>query len=134
LVHGLLDVKCWCCELLDVGAKAVGNWSRGAGRYEGSTRKRLPELEAGAPQKSDVDKKRHVGVSEVEKDSTILFWFRYIKHLLSTCLLRIYFRNFQKTLTSSIELCYFNLDENSLFLKYQSPIKEGLSELVSVPL
>lgn len=82
LVHSLLDVKCWCCELLDVGAKAVGNWSRGAGRYEGSTRKRLPELEAGAPQKSDVDKKRHVGVSEVAKK---ILRFFFGSDTLSTC-------------------------------------------------
>ena len=87
-----------------------------------------------SPKKWRRQEKACGGVRGCEKDSTILFGFRYIKHLLSTCLLRIYFRNFQKTLTSSIELCYFNLDENSLFLKYQSPLKEGLSELVSVPL
>jgi hypothetical protein len=65
----VVDVKCWYCELLYAGEKADGNQRRrepeGVQTCVGSTRKSLvPELEAGAPRKSDADEENAVGVSK----------------------------------------------------------------------
>ncbi len=75
-----------------------------------STRKSLPELESGAPQKSEFDDENMVGLSKFrlrfggrwacEKNGNILIGLAKVEFASITCLVRFYFREFQITLTT----------------------------------